>query len=233
MTHAQAVEKHAAERYLLDEMPELERFAFEEHYFDCADCAEEVRMGALLREGVAAGLMAAPAAVGTQATSPSISSAPSPTGSPASVTSASSRWRGALPWAVAAMLALAVGYQSLWVVPGLRQGSLETQALAPVTLRAATRGAEAAITRPENGVITFALDVNGMPAGTRLAYDLRTADNSSVASGTAAAPPPGTPLLLLVPGSALTTPGGYVLSVRAADGTGPAPVDYRFTLTER
>ena len=43
MTHQQAVDKQAVERYLLDEMPEIERFAFEEHLFDCDICADDVR----------------------------------------------------------------------------------------------------------------------------------------------------------------------------------------------
>jgi hypothetical protein len=223
MTHAQAVEKHAAERYLLDEMPELERFAFEAHFFDCADCAEDVRTGALMREGVAAGLMPASAA---QPVAPATSAA-----QPAAARSSSS-WRTALPWAVAAMLALTVGYQSLWVVPGLRQQEMAAQALEPITLRAATRGAEPAMVRPAAGVITFALDVNGAPAGARLAYDLRTAGGAPVVSGTAAAPPPGSPLLLLVPASALAADGSYVLTVRAGEAAEPAPVDYRFTLTK-
>jgi hypothetical protein len=225
MTHAQAVDTHAAERYLLDEMRELERYAFEEHYFDCAECAEDVRTGALMREGVAAGLMPA-AATGSAATPES--AAPAPPGAPRS----SGGWRTGLPWAVAALLALTVGYQSLWVVPGLREQGIAPQALAPVTLRAATRGAETTVARPATGVITFALDVNGVPTDTRLAYDLRTADGSSVASGTAVAPSPGTPLLLLVPGSAVRAAGSYVLTVRASDGAAAAPVDYRFTLTE-
>ena len=223
MTHAQAIDTHAAERYLLDEMRELERFAFEEHFFDCAECAEDVRTGGLMREGVAAGLMPAASAVGSTAPA-----AVAPMASPAS-----SGWRTGLPWAVAAMLALTVGYQSLWVVPGLRNQGVATQALAPVTLRPATRGAETTVARPATGVIAFALDVNGIAADTRLAYDLRTADGSSVASGTAVAPSPGTPLLLLVPGSAVRAAGSYVLTVGASGDAAAAPVDYRFTLTDQ
>jgi len=223
MTHAQAIDTHAAERYLLDEMRELERFAFEEHFFDCAECAEDVRTGALMREGVAAGLMPAAATVSTAP-----AAAAAPMASPAS-----SGWRTGLPWAVAAMLALTVGYQSLWVVPGLRDQGVATQALAPITLRAATRGAETTVARPATGVIAFALDVNGIAADTGLAYDLRTADGSSVASGTAVAPSPGTPLLLLVPGSAVRAAGSYVLTVRASGDAAAAPVDYRFTLTDQ
>ena len=34
---------HASERYLLDEMSQDERDQFEEHYFSCVECADEVR----------------------------------------------------------------------------------------------------------------------------------------------------------------------------------------------
>jgi hypothetical protein len=224
MTHAQAVEKQAPERYLLDEMPELERYAFEEHFFTCPECAEDVRTGALMREAVGSGLL--PAAGSAPAASIA-AAAPAPAPAPPT------GWRTSLPWAVAAMLALTVGYQSLWVVPGLREQGVGTQALAPITLRAATRGAEPTIVRPPTGVLTFAVDANGSAAATGLSYDLRTADGSSVASGTASAPPPGTPLLLMVPASALHSAGGYVLSVRDGADAGGASVDYRFTLTER
>src|SRR6185436_18624261 len=66
MTHEQAVEKQAAERYLLEDMPELERFAFEEHLFACPMCAEDVRTGALMQEGVKAGLLPPVKAEGTR-----------------------------------------------------------------------------------------------------------------------------------------------------------------------
>ena len=49
MTHQQALDTMAAERYLLDEMTKLEKHAFEEHFFDCSDCATEVRLGERIR----------------------------------------------------------------------------------------------------------------------------------------------------------------------------------------
>jgi hypothetical protein len=52
MTHEQAIGALAAERYLLEEMTETERDDFEAHYFSCAACADDVRLGAVLREGV-------------------------------------------------------------------------------------------------------------------------------------------------------------------------------------
>lgn len=46
MEHAESIQTNAAERYLLDEMPDGERDAFEDHYFDCTECARDVRDGA-------------------------------------------------------------------------------------------------------------------------------------------------------------------------------------------
>jgi hypothetical protein len=46
MTHKDAIKTHAAERYLLREMTEDEQGIFEEHFFDCADCAADMTDGA-------------------------------------------------------------------------------------------------------------------------------------------------------------------------------------------
>lgn len=54
MTHDEAIKDGATERYVLDEMTDEERDAFEEHYFECAVCAEDVRTAISLREGLAA-----------------------------------------------------------------------------------------------------------------------------------------------------------------------------------
>jgi hypothetical protein len=45
MTHKDAIKTHAAERYLLREMTEDEQGIFEEHFFDCAECAADVTDG--------------------------------------------------------------------------------------------------------------------------------------------------------------------------------------------
>ena len=46
MDHQQAIQLGAAERYLLGELPAPQRAEFEEHFFDCRDCAAELRMTA-------------------------------------------------------------------------------------------------------------------------------------------------------------------------------------------
>src|SRR5688572_13963580 len=46
MEHSESLKTNAAERYLLEEMSAVERDAFEEHYFDCSECAVDVGDGA-------------------------------------------------------------------------------------------------------------------------------------------------------------------------------------------
>jgi hypothetical protein len=43
MDHETAIRIQAAERYILEEFPPEERAEFEEHFFECPECAEEVR----------------------------------------------------------------------------------------------------------------------------------------------------------------------------------------------
>jgi anti-sigma factor RsiW len=45
MNHEQAIQEMATERYLLDELTPEVRDAFEEHLFECQECALDVRAG--------------------------------------------------------------------------------------------------------------------------------------------------------------------------------------------
>ena len=51
MDHAEAIESQASERYVLAMLSAAETDAFEEHYFDCAECAEDVRAATSFMEG--------------------------------------------------------------------------------------------------------------------------------------------------------------------------------------
>jgi anti-sigma factor RsiW len=211
MTHAQAVRTSAAERYLLEEMPELERYAFEEHYFSCAECAEEVRLGGVMRDGVKAGLLDLKA-TDAQVPAPGMGR---------------ERWRAAgwLPWAVAATLALVVGYQSM------RPSWIQPQALSPVTVRSASRGAETIVPLPAvAAAVALALDVQATDPG-QLTYDLRGSDGGIVSSGQIQPPAPGAPLLLLFPAWTLTTGEHYILTVRHAP-SGSLAGEFRFGVTQ-
>jgi hypothetical protein len=52
MSHEDAVSGQVVERYLLRELPEPLVGEFEEHYFECPACADDVRHGQALIDGI-------------------------------------------------------------------------------------------------------------------------------------------------------------------------------------
>lgn len=212
MQHEEAVSTFAAERYLLDEMAEQERDAFESHYFECAICAGSVRAGAALADAARAGHV-----------SPGVTALQAPATRPA-------RPLPWLPLAAAAALALVAGYQAFVTIPALREAADVPRALAPVALAPASRGAGALVTPDAaGGPVVFALDVNAAVASPHLVYDLRTDSDEVLLTGQAPVPPQGTPLLLLIPGTSLTS-GQYAIVVREVDSPASEVGTYRFTV---
>ena len=45
MDHSEALQRKAAERYLLGELTGVERQEYEEHFFSCGECAQEIGLG--------------------------------------------------------------------------------------------------------------------------------------------------------------------------------------------
>jgi anti-sigma factor RsiW len=217
MTHAEAVNTLASERYLLGEMTEAEREAFEAHYFECAECAEDVQLGAQMAEGARVGLL-----------EPPVVRQFAPRTRPA-------RWLASpvLPWAVAASLAVVLVYQA---GPGRRSSPTlpAALALAPVTLRTATRGQEASVdVSPGAQVVTLAVDVPFAASTAALTYELRQDGGAVIASGQVPAPQPGAPLLLLIPAHLLTPSARYILAMRDSVHPGLTPAEYGFTVVAR
>src|SRR5262245_45024776 len=109
MDHSQAVTSGAAERYLLDQLDDDEREQFEEHFFDCRACADDVKITETFL--VAARKVQAE---GAKAKAPTVESRPW-------------SWR-ALFWpmplgaaAAIALLVAVVSYQNLSAVPRLQK----------------------------------------------------------------------------------------------------------------
>jgi hypothetical protein len=148
MEHHEAVEMMASERYLLDELtPEL-RDAYEEHFFACPECADDLRFGAAFVDQAKTILptienYAAPARVDAAA---------SPAASP--VRNAVPEKREWFAWlrpvflvpAFACLLAI-IGYQNLVTYPALEMAASEPQILPSPTavLSGATRGGITAV----------------------------------------------------------------------------------------
>lgn len=135
MNHSDAVAQMAAERYLLDEMGPDARDEFEEHLFDCPDCALDVRVGdAFIRE--AKTQLPELVALDEAEAARKLSGA-----KPVKERRDWFAWLRPvyLAPAFAALLGVVV-YQNFAVLPGLREAANEPR-LAPVTpLRGTTRG---------------------------------------------------------------------------------------------
>lgn len=217
MTHQQALDTMAAERYLLEEMPEVEKHEFEDHFFDCGDCAEEVRRGELIRQEVRR-------------------AKPQPRRNSGLSFVATKRpvWQRPsviVPWAAAATLALTAGYQSLVTVPSLRQANAP-QSLSPVMLREATRGA-LPVVNVTSGQRFATLGIDVMTSSAKeVRYDLLDQAGSTILSGLAPLPPSGAPLFLLVPADELGRQGRYTLIVRDPGSPGATLGEYGFDVAD-
>ena len=60
MEHTQAIQLKAAERYVLGELPRDLREQYEEHFFSCVECAEELNLAAAFIENSRAAMGSEP-----------------------------------------------------------------------------------------------------------------------------------------------------------------------------
>jgi anti-sigma factor RsiW len=192
------------ERYVLGELSDDERGAFEAHLFECAACAADVITADRLIEGIRAG-----------AAAPIVR---------ASRFSMLRAWLAAprVAWAATAAVVLVAAplalYQGLVTVPRLEH-ELELRdrprAVAPVTVRRPTRGTGkvVGVTRDDRAVVVAV----ELPPGARdvaLSGELLRADGATVLPSFAlAAPAPGEPLVVQLPTRPLA-PGAYDLILR-------------------
>ena len=151
MNHQDALREMAVERYLLGELSGASLDSFEEHLFECAECAADVKAGATFVDAARAELGAARRVV-----VPEVESA--------------SRWLSWLtsPWVLAPALAaclLVIAFQAFVLQPRMRMEVARAQApglLNPLVLaNAGPRGGDAIpqIVAPEHGDFAISLDV--------------------------------------------------------------------------
>lgn len=159
MDHTDAVRMKATERYLLDELDPQTRDEFEEHLFDCQECALDVRAGAMFVEQSKVALADVPLSKDRRAVA----------------ASAKPGWfawlRPAFAVPAFALLLAVIGYQNLVQVPHLQMATSQPEALPYASLNVSTRGtvpAEVAI-KPEQG---FNLFLSIPPDSTYSAYNL-------------------------------------------------------------
>jgi hypothetical protein len=164
MDHDEAVRLQAAEKYLLGQLPKEQHAAYEEHYFDCSVCTEEIKATAAFMEGAR-----------QVAREQSLQTIDAKRLTPA--TPSNGGWfawlKPAFAIPVMAALLLFIGYQNGVTIPNLKQGSSRT-AIGEVTksfpiMHLDSRGTEALPVKfsvgPQQG-FDIDVDITGdSPAG--------------------------------------------------------------------
>jgi hypothetical protein len=114
MDHNEAVRLHAAEKYLLGQLPKEQHAEYEEHYFDCVACAEEIKATVAFMESARqAGREEAMEAGGAKRLAPA-----------APTTGGWFAWlRPAFAVPVLAALLLVIGFQNGVTIPRLKDSS--------------------------------------------------------------------------------------------------------------
>lgn len=131
MTHTEAVEKMAVERYLLDELDSAAREDFEEHMFACPDCALDARVATVFIDEAKVELReVAPGR-------PELKD-------PGKTEKRRNHWffwfRPAFAIPIFAALVMVIGYQNLVTLPSLRKTTDQPAILPVAPLSGATRG---------------------------------------------------------------------------------------------
>lgn len=232
MNHSEAMDQMAVERYLLDELGPDARDEFEEHMFDCSDCAFDVRAGVAFVNEAKVQL---PPLVTTDAATAKAAARQPEKQKQNWFASLLAFTRPMIMVPACALLLAVVGYQNLVTLPGLRSPHL----VAVSALRGATRGAEhqQLTTSRAQGlslpVDLLPVDMNG---GTKYAsYAFALIDPQGKTTWTGSVPgadaSQGQQQALVIPGAPLQN-GTYTVTVDGVDAGGTkTPVErYVFDL---
>lgn len=228
MDHSEAVNQMAAERYLLRELTPEECAAFEEHVFDCPECALDLRSGAAFVEIAKAQLRDLPALAPPPAKTLNPLKGWSdrfPWLRPAVWTRPANWMRPAFAAPAFAALLLVIGYQNLVTFPALRATVNQPHLLPSVPMYGATRGANSiTITADRSHGFAVPFELYRQPDTanyTSYSFDLYDAQGKLAWTGVFAVP--GDPnsgdqrLSLAIPGAMLQN-GAYTVTVT---GIGP------------
>jgi hypothetical protein len=227
MDHSEALQQMVAERYLLNELTPDEREAFEVHFFDCPECALDLRAGVAFVDESRAQLPdltgISPARATTRPGAPKVKK---------------QWWLGWLQPAFAApvfaSLLLVIGYQNLVTYPALRTAANQPRLLPWTPLHGAARGAAAlAVTADRGHGVALPVDLPPQPsmgAFTSYSFDLYDPQGKIAWTGLAAADNTSDDqrLSLVIPGAMLKN-GAYTVAVSGVTAHGERTEVEKFT----
>jgi len=209
MDHSEAVQQKATEKYLLNELDPTLRDQFEEHLFDCVECALDVRAAALFVEHTK-GVLA-------ESHAPS----PAPAAVPATAKPGMLAWlRPAFALPLLATLLAVISYQNLVTYPLLKQAAATPQIAPWASIHVSTRGASTIQVSPHAGQ-GFHLLVNIPPENSFASYTLSLSSPSGKVQWTRTTEAIATDdtRSIFVPSAGLEQ-GTYTLSVRGTAAAG-------------
>lgn len=219
MNHDEAIRLKAAEKYLLGELTAELRDQYEDHYFGCAECAQEVRTGAVFidnaRDVLGSGSVAV-AELGAKRQ-------PAPSGG----------WWSALRPAFAvpalALLLLVAGYQNAVTIPHLKTALSQSdvaQTLPSFSLISENSrgGAPLAISVPAGKPFSFFVDIPPKGSYTSYVCEFQTESGTAELSLNISADEAKRTVQLLIPAGRLAA-GKHVLVVRGLDSQGKPDAD--------
>jgi hypothetical protein len=218
MNHTEAVSAGAVERYLLDQLSDSESEEFEQHFFDCLECARDLRAGVMFEDNARAVFLEE---------RQEAERAPAETRTAAEAKPSGWVWVWQRPWTAAsalAVLALAgvTAYQALVVIPALRgqlRDTLLPQPVASYVMPHISRGDARALEIPK-GVRFYTIYMDPTWEGSFAAYLCSVQDESGSTrfSIRLPGPRPGKPVQILMARSLLPS-GRYTVVIRNAAET--------------
>jgi hypothetical protein len=217
--HEDAEATMAAERYALGELHDSELEQFEEHFFSCPECAQDVRDLAALTEGAREFLQQ------PRNTEPATRRAATRAAArrwPWLGLSPNFAWGGAL--AAMTLCTLAIGYQAAHL-----RGLVRPQALASILLRPETRGEAASI--PVQRIGAFLLLEADLPGATGdLQWDIQKTGSEKVIHRETSPSPEGSASFKVLLPASLLAPAEYTLTVSSATMPSEKPRFFRFKI---
>lgn len=230
MDHTEAIRTGAAQKYLLDELSPEERSQYEEHFFDCTLCADDVKSAAAFVDNLKA-VLAEPVVVRAEALA---EDRPRP-----------APWRlfwpvpaGALA-ALVSMLGVPAAYLAFVEVPRLRSALADAESPQAATWQflSVSRGEPPVVkVTKTTRMVGLTLSKSSERVFPFYLCEVRELGDRVVSRAVVPGPGPGAELQILIPVSVMP-PGAYVLHLAGLESaTSTAGADlarYPFTLQLR